>query len=62
MWRPVVAALLALMGVTWFLQGIDVLGGSGMSGHIVWSFLGALLVLLAAYIVAGDRIRQRMGR
>lgn len=62
MWRPVVAALLALMGVTWFLQGIDVLGGSGMSGHPIWSFLGALLIALAVYLFAGDRIKQRLGR
>ena len=62
MWRPVLGVLLALMGLTWFFQGIDVLGGSGMSGHIIWSFLGVLLIMLAAYIVAGSRIRQRLGR
>jgi hypothetical protein len=62
MWRPVLGALLALMGVIWFFQGIDVLGGSGMSGHIIWSFLGVVLVIMAAYLVAGDRIRQKLGR
>ena len=62
MWRPVVGALLALVGVTWFLQGIDVLGGSGMSGHPIWAVLGVVLVVAAVYVVAGAQVRRRRGR
>ena len=37
--------LLALLGAVFFLQGIDVLKGSGMSGTVTWSILGPLISL-----------------
>jgi len=36
----VVAALLILSGVTWFLQGINVLPGSFMTGQPRWAVYG----------------------
>jgi len=53
--RLVLAAVLALVGVVWILQGLDVLGGSGMSGHIVWTVIGAILVAVAVALVIGAR-------
>jgi hypothetical protein len=38
--------VLILFGGVWFLQGIDVLGGSGMSGEATWAVIGAIVVLL----------------
>ena len=43
----VLAALMLLMGTTWFLQGINVLPGSFMTGQIRWAVYGAILNLLA---------------
>ena len=39
------AVLLILAGLVWFLQGINILPGSFMTGQIQWSFYGTLAVL-----------------
>ena len=36
------AFLLMITGVIWFLQGIDILPGSFMTGEIGWAVAGAL--------------------
>jgi len=41
----VVGLLLLSMEVIWFLQGINVLPGSFMTGQIKWAVYGACLVL-----------------
>ncbi len=38
----VIGALLILSGGVWFLQGINVLPGSFMTGQIQWAFYGAI--------------------
>lgn len=40
----IVAVLLTLVGVGWFLQGINVLPGSIMSGQIEWAVYGGIAV------------------
>ena len=40
----IVGAFLILAGGVWFLQGINVLPGSYMSGQIEWALYGALAV------------------
>jgi hypothetical protein len=44
--RPLVigGTLAIVVGAVWFLQGIGVLGGSGMSGSSFWGFVGLVLV------------------
>ena len=53
--RLVLAGVLAVVGVVWILQGLDVLGGYGMSGHIEWTVIGAVLLLVALALVVGAR-------
>ena len=53
--RIVLAVFLLLVGVVWILQGLDVLGGYGMSGHIEWTVIGAILVIVALALLAGAR-------
>jgi uncharacterized membrane protein HdeD (DUF308 family) len=50
------------VGVVWILQGTDVLGGSGMSGHHVWAVVGIVLVVvgLAGVSVAARRSRHHL--
>jgi hypothetical protein len=50
-----------LVGVLWTLQGTDVLGGSGMSGHSQWTVIGLVLVVvgLGAGAFAGTRKGRR---
>jgi hypothetical protein len=49
--RLVAGAVLVLMGVVFTLQGLDVLGGSGMSGQGLWVVLGPIIALLGAYLL-----------
>jgi hypothetical protein len=41
-------AVLIIFGGVWFLQGIDVLGGSAMSGKTLWAVVGPILALVGA--------------
>jgi hypothetical protein len=51
-------ALLVLMGVTWFLQGINVLPGSFMTGQIKWAVYGGVAAVVGlGAIVAVNRRR-----
>ena len=49
-WAPmrvvlnVVGGLLTLMGIIWFLQGINVLPGSFMTGQIRWAVYGGIAI------------------
>jgi len=43
--RYVAGALCVLLGCVWFLQGINVLPGSFMTGQTKWAVYGALLLL-----------------
>ena len=62
MTRPVllgVGALLVIVGLVWFLQGIDVLGGSGMSGKTLWAVIGPIVAIVGAgMLVGGLRTRR----
>lgn len=46
-----VGALLVLMGVVWFLQGINLLPGSFMTGQIQWAIAGAVSFVVGAGII-----------
>lgn len=55
MTRPLllgIGALLVVVGAVWFLQGIDVLGGSGMSGKALWAVIGPIVALVGAALAA----------
>jgi hypothetical protein len=40
-----------LIGCVWILQGVNVLPGSFMTGHIQWAIYGAILAVLGAILV-----------
>jgi len=44
----VVGALFILMGAVWFLQGINILPGSFMTGQTQWAFYGAIAFIIGA--------------
>jgi hypothetical protein len=53
-----VGVVLVLVGVLWFLQGVDVLGGSGMSGKTLWAVVGPVVAVAGAgLLLAGVRRR-----
>jgi hypothetical protein len=51
----ILAALLIFLGVIWILQGINILPGSYMSGHVQWAWRGAIVVLLGAALMFVQR-------
>ena len=54
----IVGLLCLLMGGVWFLQGINVLPGSFMTGQTKWAVYGAMLVCLGVgVLVAANRRR-----
>jgi hypothetical protein len=42
----VIGLVVVVVGVLWTLQGLDVMGGSGMSGHGIWAVIGIILILV----------------
>jgi hypothetical protein len=53
--------LLTLMGVVWFLQGINVLPGSFMTGQAQWAVYGCVLAGVGlTLIVVANRRRPRV--
>jgi len=47
----IVGVMLVIFGSIWFLQGINVLLGSFMSGQTRWAVYGALAVVLGAGVL-----------
>jgi hypothetical protein len=56
----IVGGLLTLMGVTWFLQGINVLPGSFMTGQMKWAVNGGIAAVVGiGFLVFANRRRRR---
>ncbi len=47
----VLAVLVILAGGVWFLQGVDVLPGSFMTGNPQWAIYGSIAVLIGIVIL-----------
>jgi C4-dicarboxylate transporter len=50
-----VAAILLLMGTVWFLQGVNVLPGSFMTGQVRWAVYGGIVDLVGLVLVIVNR-------
>jgi hypothetical protein len=57
----IVAGILVLAGAIWFLQGINVLPGSFMTGQTRWAVNGgiAIAVGIVLFLLANRRRKQR---
>ena len=55
----IVAVLLILAGGVWFLQGINILPGSFMTGQIQWAIYGSIAVLVGVGLIIWNRRRER---
>ena len=53
-YRWIIAAVLALVGLGWIGQGLGFLPGSAMSGNVFWAVVGAILIVLAIVIAARE--------
>jgi hypothetical protein len=56
----VIGVLLVLAGTVWALQGLDVLGGSAMSGNSMWAIIGPIVAVAGlVLLILGSRwVRQ----
>jgi hypothetical protein len=54
----VVGVLLAVIGAIWFLQGINVLPGSFMTGQMQWAIYGGIAFIVGVVLlIAARRMR-----
>ncbi len=54
----IVGALLILGGGVWFLQGINVLPGSFMTGQIQWAINGGIAILVGIVLLVVVNLRR----
>ncbi len=47
----IIGALAIILGAIWFLQGINVLPGSFMTGQIQWAIYGGIAVIVGLIII-----------
>jgi hypothetical protein len=57
--RVIIAILLGIAGVVWFLQGIGILPGTVMSGSAFWAIAGLVVLAGAALVIAVELRRRR---
>jgi hypothetical protein len=55
----VLGGLLILVGLVWILQGVNVLLGSMMSGHVEYSFFGLLLAAIGVGLLVFSSRRMK---
>jgi hypothetical protein len=49
--RALLAVLLILVGAVWTLQGLDLLGGSAMSGVTLWAIVGPIVLIVGPWLL-----------
>ena len=54
----ILGVLLVLMGGVWFLQGINVLPGSFMTGQTKWAVIGAIAAIAGIVLLVLARRRR----
>jgi LPXTG-motif cell wall-anchored protein len=55
----VAGAILVLFGAIWFLQGINVLPGSFMTGQIRWAVYGGIAIVVGIGLLFAARRKRR---
>ena len=45
LWGNVAAVIAIVVGAVWILQGVNILGGSFMSGQPLWLYIGIAVVI-----------------
>ncbi|MEO6019940.1 MAG: hypothetical protein ABIP45_06795 [Knoellia sp.] len=55
--RIALGALLVLVGVVWTLQGVNILGGSAMSGATMWAIIGPIVAVAGVVLALSGRRR-----
>jgi glucose dehydrogenase len=64
MWvRRIIGVVLVVVGAVWFAQGINLLGGSPMTGNPFWAFVGLPMVVFGIMLLRplGRSRREHLG-
>jgi len=59
--RNALGGLLILFGAIWFLQGINILPGSFMTGDVRWAFYGGVAMSVGAVLLVTTNRRRPKG-
>jgi hypothetical protein len=51
----VLGGILVVIGLIWFFQGIGVLGGSFMSGSVLWAVIGPIVAIAGGALILRGR-------
>jgi hypothetical protein len=54
--------ILAALGLLWTLQGLNVLGGSAMSGSSLWATIGPIVLIVGVVLIVVAVVIRRRGR
>jgi hypothetical protein len=55
----IVGWILVVIGGVWSLQGLNLLGGSFMSGQLHWFAIGVATIILGAWLIVRERNREQ---
>jgi hypothetical protein len=55
----VIGVLAVLVGGVWTLQGLDVMGGSAMSGKTIFAVIGPIVAVIGLALIAIGLRRRR---
>jgi hypothetical protein len=56
----ILGGLMALIGLVWILQGVNVLRGSMMSGHSIYAVLGLVVAVIGGSLLFLANRRPRL--
>jgi hypothetical protein len=49
--QGILGILLLVFGVLWVLQGLNIVGGSFMTGQTIWLIIGIIVALLGVWLL-----------
>ncbi len=55
----ILALILILLGIVWLLQGINILPGSFMSGHLIYAALGIVVGAIGVVLLIYNSRRSK---
>ncbi len=58
----IVGAVLVFLGAVWFLQGINVLPGSFMTGQTQWAVYGGIVAVAGILLILASNRKRLDGR